>query len=418
MSGPLLLCLRTLHVRPLAIPLLALLLFGCNQEPFEKPPVRIASGPPMAWELEPEESRIYRSDSELYTVRPGDTLWAIAVVHELDPENLVQWNNIHDADMLVVGQTLRVAQPAPQPIYQDSQQADFLANQQPEQTTEQQILHSTQLPNQQAVNQQAENTLPNFVAYAPPVDQGRYYGTPPDPISEPAAPLEPLAEPENQYAYPTPSKSYPEQTNTVNGSFNGPPKAVANTAIKTAPVIAAQTTAPVLTPRPSANTGGTAFAGSGKHVQPPATKIVVKKKPVKRLKDSWILKSGPPKRWHWPVHGKVISKFGKHGNDRNTGIDIEVKQDEPIRAAASGIVSYADNELPGYGNLIIIRHGGSYTTAYAHNSKLQVSRGATVRAGEVIALAGKSGRVHTPRLHFELRRRIKPINPLKYLPKS
>ncbi|MEO5367933.1 MAG: M23 family metallopeptidase [Magnetococcus sp. WYHC-3] len=101
---------------------------------------------------------------------------------------------------------------------------------------------------------------------------------------------------------------------------------------------------------------------------------------------------------------------------KSTGIDIAAPKGTEVVASAAGVVSYADNRLPGYGNLIIIRHGGSFMTAYAHNEEILVRRGQTVRAGQVIARVGDSGRVETPRLHFELRKSIRPLDPMDYLP--
>ncbi|MBF0175509.1 MAG: peptidoglycan DD-metalloendopeptidase family protein [Magnetococcales bacterium] len=130
-------------------------------------------------------------------------------------------------------------------------------------------------------------------------------------------------------------------------------------------------------------------------------------------------RSGTPRDWLWPVEGgKVVSHFGRRKGMQNNGIDIAVPVGTPVKAAAGGVVAYADNSLPGYGNMIIVRHAGGYMTAYAHNSNIAVNRGQRVQAGDVIAHSGQSGRATTPRLHFELRKSIKPYNPLKYLDKN
>ncbi|MBF0590005.1 MAG: M23 family metallopeptidase [Magnetococcales bacterium] len=80
------------------------------------------------------------------------------------------------------------------------------------------------------------------------------------------------------------------------------------------------------------------------------------------------------------------------------------------------LVAYADSGLPGYGNMILVRHGGSYMTAYAHNDTIMVKPGQKVRAGQIIAKVGTSGRVKSPRLHFEVRKSVTAINPLRHLP--
>jgi murein DD-endopeptidase MepM/ murein hydrolase activator NlpD len=120
----------------------------------------------------------------------------------------------------------------------------------------------------------------------------------------------------------------------------------------------------------------------------------------------------------WPVRGTVTSAFGNRGHHMHDGIDISAPRGTPVRAAAGGVIVYADNRIAGYGKLIIIRHAGDLFTAYAHNERNLVSRGERVKRGEVIARVGSSGLASTPRLHFEVRRGATPVNPLAYLPKQ
>ncbi len=123
-------------------------------------------------------------------------------------------------------------------------------------------------------------------------------------------------------------------------------------------------------------------------------------------------------RFIWPVEGRVISRFGgKATGLRNDGINIKTDEGAPVRAANSGIVTYAGNELRGYGNLLLLKHSDGYITAYAHNSELLVEKGARVNKGQVIASVGRTGNVNEPQLHFEIRRGSKAIDPEKYLGK-
>lgn len=116
------------------------------------------------------------------------------------------------------------------------------------------------------------------------------------------------------------------------------------------------------------------------------------------------------------MKGRIISKYGsKPGGTRNEGINIAVPEGTSVRAAESGVVAYAGNELKGYGNLVLIRHDSGWVTAYAHNKQLYVKRGDTVRRGDVIAKAGQTGSVDAPQLHFELRKGATAVDPLKYL---
>jgi murein DD-endopeptidase MepM/ murein hydrolase activator NlpD len=123
-------------------------------------------------------------------------------------------------------------------------------------------------------------------------------------------------------------------------------------------------------------------------------------------------------KFRWPVRGRIISDFGaKPGGGKNEGVNLAVPEGTPVHAADAGEVIYSGNELKGYGNLILVRHDEGWVTAYAHNSELKVKRGDTVRRGDVVALAGATGSVSQPQLHFELRQGNKPVDPLKYLPR-
>ena len=119
----------------------------------------------------------------------------------------------------------------------------------------------------------------------------------------------------------------------------------------------------------------------------------------------------------WPVQGTVISGFGNLGKGRkNDGINIKAARGTTVKAADGGTVAYAGNELKGFGNLILIKHGDGWITAYAHNDKLFVRKGQKVVRGEKIATVGSTGGVTTPQLHFEVRTGKKAVNPRPYLP--
>ena len=101
----------------------------------------------------------------------------------------------------------------------------------------------------------------------------------------------------------------------------------------------------------------------------------------------------------------------------NKGIDIAGVVGQPIVAASAGVVVYSGNGIPGYGNLIIIKHNSEYLSAYANNKKNLVSENQKVKSGQKIAIMGL-GNTGQPALHFEIRFRGKPINPLIKLPKK
>lgn len=118
----------------------------------------------------------------------------------------------------------------------------------------------------------------------------------------------------------------------------------------------------------------------------------------------------------WPAKGKILSTFGsKGGGLNNDGINIAVAEGASVRAAQTGVVAYAGNELKGYGNLLLVRHANGWITAYAHNSKLLVKRGDTVTKGQTISYAGRTGSVTSPQVHFEVRKGSKAIDPQSVL---
>lgn len=116
-------------------------------------------------------------------------------------------------------------------------------------------------------------------------------------------------------------------------------------------------------------------------------------------------------QWQWPAKGNIIEAF----TETNKGIDIAGTLGDDVVAAADGQVVYAGNVLPGYGNMIIIKHNNGYLTAYARNQSILVKEREEVKAGQQIATMGKSG-ADVASLHFEIRYNAKSVDPLQYLP--
>ena len=126
--------------------------------------------------------------------------------------------------------------------------------------------------------------------------------------------------------------------------------------------------------------------------------------------------SASPMRWRWPVRGKLVRRFGGAGG-LHKGIDIKGKLGEPVHAASDAKVVYAGSGLVGYGKLLILKHNEQYLSAYGHNSRLLVAEGQLVKAGQLIAEIGDTG-TDEVKLHFEIRRNGKPVDPLKLLPRG
>jgi murein DD-endopeptidase MepM/ murein hydrolase activator NlpD len=120
-------------------------------------------------------------------------------------------------------------------------------------------------------------------------------------------------------------------------------------------------------------------------------------------------------RFDWPANGTISSGFGKRYGRMHEGIDITKDGGRDVRAAASGKVEFVGSK-GSFGKTVVINHGRGMKTVYAHNERIYVKKGMTVRRGVIIAKMGSSGRSTGIHLHFEIRKRGKAQNPLRYLP--
>jgi murein DD-endopeptidase MepM/ murein hydrolase activator NlpD len=129
-------------------------------------------------------------------------------------------------------------------------------------------------------------------------------------------------------------------------------------------------------------------------------------------------------RFIWPVKGDILSDFGVKGvGRRNDGVDIAAPDGSEVRAAATGQVVYAGDKVPGFGNLVLIKHAAGWVSAYAHLGSVSVHMQQTVYQGDPVGTVGMTGGVSQPQLHFEIRYaanpsdKANPLNPLLVLPK-
>ncbi len=117
-------------------------------------------------------------------------------------------------------------------------------------------------------------------------------------------------------------------------------------------------------------------------------------------------------KWLWPASGAIIAGFNEA---TNKGVDIAGNPGDPVIASAAGQVVYSGSGLRGYGKLVIIKHDDDYLTAYAHNQNLLVKEGDSISKGQRIAELGSTD-ADRPKLHFEIRRQGRPVDPMQYLP--
>jgi len=161
---------------------------------------------------------------------------------------------------------------------------------------------------------------------------------------------------------------------------------------------------------------GQAVAGTKKSTTSSTSKKSTSTQPKVAASTKNAQSSGrDPAKWIWPTQGKPLNTFLASELDRR-GIDIAGKLGQSVRAVADGRVVYSGNGLAGYGNLIIIKHSDTYLSAYAYCQQRLVREGSTVKAGKVVAKMGS--RDNVAKLHFEIRRNGKPVDPMKYLPKK
>jgi lipoprotein NlpD len=294
---------------------------------------------------------------ETYTIKRGDTLYSIALDHGLDYKELAAWNQLADANVIKVGQQLKLRPP---PGWKPE----------PADATDEVI--------------------------ARPLSQ--------TPLGEPQ-PLEPPAAPKS-----SPKGMKVPYSDDALAQLTRDPTSLPGLEPKTAPpepkppnrapVVVEQKPAeqkPIVLPEPIAKPA-------------PAIKV----EPV-------VAKSAPkpgdtgsePSQWSWPASGKLVHAFNQGSNPK--GVAIRGAPGQSIFATAGGKVVYSGSGLRGYGKLIIIKHSNTYLSVYAHNRELLVKEGERVSRGQKIAEMG-SDSADGVALHFEIRRLGKPVDPLKFLP--
>jgi len=160
--------------------------------------------------------------------------------------------------------------------------------------------------------------------------------------------------------------------------------------------------APVASPSESTNKNAAPPSAATTAVPPPSS-----------LSPSTTSLSDDGLAFIWPASGPLMSGFDEV---KNKGLDIGGKSGDAVLAAADGQVVYAGSGLRGYGNLLILKHNNTFLTAYAHNQTLLVKEDQKVKKGQKIAEMGNSDSANGVKLHFEIRRQGKPVDPAKLLP--
>ncbi len=149
--------------------------------------------------------------------------------------------------------------------------------------------------------------------------------------------------------------------------------------------------------------------------QPPAKPVAsAPAQPAPPASTATEAREGEAIEFIWPARGRILAGFSE---PTNKGVDISGKPGDPVVAAASGRVIYIGTGIRGYGKLIVIKHDNNFNSVYAHNREILVKQDQAVTRGQQIAELGDTD-ADTPKLHFEIRRSGKPVDPMKYLPPS
>ena len=379
---------------PLALLAVTLLAAGCAtrrpapvedriapRSPQQGPQVVAPGRAPAGAALEPPAAT--------YTVKRGDTLHQIALDTGLDYRELAAWNNIDNVDRIYPGQVLRLTAPGTAPAL--AQQGVSGAPTPPDAAS--------------GVTTAPLRTVPSVVEGKPapgPVTPSTMSAAPPSAPAIAAAPGSiPLKTSPKAIRQPY-SEQAVRDLNFAASAGPAPPDALAMAAPGGVGSDTKPEARPAVTPSTAPSPGAAQPAPPA--VTPPAA-------------------AGAPQAanpadadrldWAWPAKGKVIAGFSETANLK--GIDIAGTAGEAVRASAPGRVVYAGSGLRGYGKLIIIKHNATYLSAYAHNREILVKEGQQVTRGQKIAEMGNTD-ANQVKLHFEIRRHGKPMDPTKYLP--
>jgi lipoprotein NlpD len=299
--------------------------------------------------------------SKVHVIQRGDTMYSVARQYGLDYRELAAWNNIVNPTAIRLGDTLRLTRP-------DSTAVAATTVSTTPMTTD--------------ANNQATPTTNSTT----PLTAGEVITTPLM-VTPPIVIEKPLINTPAMKVEPKASKlAYTDQAYAKMQAESG--------------AALAPTTAPVTVPATALTT-------------PPSAPITVPTGPAvpaPTVPATPAAVAGMPD-WAWPVKGKVLTTF----TETTKGIDIAGTRGKPVLAAAAGKVIYNEAGLRGYGRMIIIKHSEQWLSAYAHNEKILVQKDQEIKQGQKIAEMGSSD-TDSVKLHFEIRKQGKPVDPMKYLP--
>jgi len=304
-------------------------------------------------------------DEWIYTVRPGDTLGRISRTTGVAQDRIISANDLRNPDRIPVGDRLAIP------------------------------------GNRSAMV--AERPARTSVA-APSVTIGA------KPAAEAPTPA-PASAKSNSKPRPSLANANPKPTPSQANANPAPQMAEAPAAA--APDDPFPRQRPAAPARPKSTEAAPSSPAPPASARPPVPKAAPPAEPAKPTAPTKPAATGQP-RFILPVEGRILADFGPtSGGLHNDGINIAAPRGTAIHATADGSVAYAGDGLPGFGNLILVKHADGWTSAYAHAATMAVKRGDAVRQGQTIGTVGDTGSVAEPQLHFELRQHDQAVDPKK-----
>ncbi len=338
---------------------------------------------------------------QIHTVKKGDTVDAIAREFDMTRKEVADLNDLEPPyNKLKLGQKIKGPKTKAK-AYVVGQGDTLFAISQRFKVTQKALLEANNLKAGASIRANQRLVLPKGYKDGGPLRRTVTAPAPaatapltPIPYTPPVAASAPAAPPRAATPMPTPA---------------APPPAAPASAT-TPPPIGAKPALPPLPPPAPARTPAT-----------PAPAILDS---TPTLSDADVVAAGRG-RFVWPLNGETIGTFGPNGagGQRSDGLNIRAAAGEPVRSAAAGEVVYAGNQVPEFGNLVLVKHADGWVTAYAHLGRADVKMRQTVTQGQQLGTVGSSGGVSEPQLHFEVRYapspkdKARPINPALVLPK-
>jgi len=327
----------------------------------------------------PEEDQTAQPQYGTYTVKSGDTLYSIAFRSGMDYRKVAAANNIADPYTIYPGQVIQVSEgipPTPIPVMPAASESRPASPPRP-------LPAPTPIPAPAPVGGAYGSSTTAYPRAPTPIMQEPPVSQPPIAIADRPTENAPIPAP-----MPTPAPTVTAIPAPVPTPTSMPTTTPTPTSIQ----------APTSTPTPAAT--------------PPPTAVVAPTQ-VKKPAAADTYSGDEVEVWLWPTAGAITRGYSE---SVHKGIDIGGARGEPVVAVAAGKVVYSGTGIVGFGELVIIKHNEEYLSAYGHNDRLLVTEGQTIAVGQTIAEKGSSG-TDTVKLHFEIRKEGKPIDPQRVLPR-